>query len=435
MNKLWLIVKREYLIRVKKKSFILATLLTPIGIGALMIGAGFLAESSSKSDQRVLIKDDSGIVKSSVIKKSQMVMDFTDQPLDSLTKNYVKDGYDMALYIPAFTDLSNKKHAVKYFSEKKPGMAVIKEIERKVESSFKDHKIKSSEIDRDVYDSFAISVDMEDGSLKDSESDGKVSIMLGTAFGMIMGFLMYMVILVYGMMVMRSVMEEKINRISEVMISSVKPFYLMLGKVLGVGLVGLTQVAIWIVLIPVIMLIVQSVMGIDPQAAQMEQIAAVAQETDGFNIAEIFREVKAMNWVMIIPAFLAFFFGGYFMYSAIFAAIGSAIGDDMQEGQTLMLPVMLPIIIGFMMLQGVIRNPNGSMAVIGSMIPLISPIIMPARLAFDPPIWQVLLSIAILILTCVFFAWIAGRIYRVGILMYGKKVNFRELSKWIFYKG
>lgn len=435
MNKLWLIVRREYLIRVKKKSFILATLLTPLGMAALMIGAGMLGANSSKANQKVLVKDDSGIVKNANLKKTSMVMDFTDQPLDSLTKNYVAEGYDMALYIPPFDDLSKDKHAVKYYAAEKPGISAIEGMERRIEKAFKDHKISNSEIDREVYNSLSTTIDVEDGAQKDDESDSKVSIMLGTAFGMIMGFLMYMVILVYGMMVMRSVMEEKINRISEVMISSVKPFYLMLGKVLGVGLVGLTQVAIWIVLIPIAMTVTQTIIGVDPQADQLEQLTAAAQEVDGFDIGEIFREVRAMNWVMIIPAFLAFFFGGYFMYSALFAAIGSAIGDDMQEGQSLMLPVMLPIIVGFMMLQGVITNPNGSMAVIGSMIPLISPIIMPARLAFDPPIWQVLLSIAILVLTCVFFAWLAGRIYRVGILMYGKKVNFKELSKWIFYKG
>jgi len=435
MNKLWLIIKREYSIRVKKKSFILATLLTPLGMAALMIGAGYLGVNSSKANQRVLIKDDSSIVKNAKIKKTGMVMDFTDEVLDTVKINYIKEGYDLAVYIPPFKDLNGKRHEVKYFAEEKPGIAAIEALERRIETAFKDHKIKNSNVDREVYDSFATSIDMEDGSLADDASDGKVSMMLGTAFGTIMGFLMYMVILVYGMMVMRSVMEEKINRISEVMISSVKPFYLMLGKVLGVGLVGLTQVAIWIVLIPVIMMITQTIMGGDPQADQMEQLAAATQGADGFDISEIFREVRAMNWLMIIPAFLAFFFGGYFMYAALFAAIGSAIGDDMQEGQTLMLPVMLPIIIGFMMMQGVITNPNGNMAVIGSMIPLISPIIMPARLAFDPPIWQVLLSIALLILTCVFFAWVAGRIYRVGILMYGKKVSFRELSKWMFYKG
>jgi len=435
MNKLWLIIQREYLIRVKKKSFILATLLTPLGFAALMLGGGYLANKTNKEQQRVLIKDESGILQASDLEKSRMVMDFTEQHLDSLKENYLDEGYDMAIHIPPFEDLKAKNFGVKYYSDEKPGIVAVEKIEDKIESAIKEHKIKNSEIDRALYDSFNTKVSLEDGSLKQDESDGKVAMMIGTAFGFIMGFLMYMVILVYGMIVMRSVMEEKINRISEVMVSSVKPFYLMLGKVLGVGLVGLTQLAIWIILIPVVMFLAQNFLGVDPQADQMEQLASVAQESDDFDINEILSEIRAMNWAMIIPAFIIFFFGGYFMYSALFAAIGSAIGDDMQEGQTLMMPVMIPIIVGLMMLQGVITNPNGSMAVIGSMIPLVSPIIMPARLAFDPPMWQVFLSIAILILTCVFFAWLAGRIYRVGILMYGKKVNFRELSKWLFYKG
>jgi len=142
-----------------------------------------------------------------------------------------------------------------------------------------------------------------------------------------------------------------------------------------------------------------------------------------------------MKWLLILPSFILFFFGGYFIYSSLFAAIGSAIGDDMGEGQQLMLPIMLPVIVAFMMLFPILENPNGTLAIVGSLFPLTSPILMPARLAFDPPLWQVFLSLAILVLACWFFAWLAGRIYRVGILMYGKKVTFKELGKWIAYKG
>jgi len=241
-------------------------------------------------------------------------------------------------------------------------------------------------------------------------------------------------------MVMRSVMEEKINRISEVMISSVKPFDLMLGKVIGVGAVGLTQLAIWLVLVPSVAIIAQLILGGGADASQLQEIAMAgadnpAQSLGDLDFAGIMAEVKAMNWFLIIPIFVLFFFGGYFIYSSMFAAVGSAMGDDMGEGQQLMMPIFIPVILAFVMLQGVLTNPNGGMAVFGSIFPLFSPILMPARLAFNPPVWQIILSIVLMVLTCIFFAWLAGRIYRIGILMYGKKVNFREVGKWIFYKG
>ena len=178
--------------------------------------------------------------------------------------------------------------------------------------------------------------------------------------------------------------------------------------------------------------------GID--ASQLNEISAQSgsiptEELNKFEFNNIVRELSNMNWALIIPLFVIFFFGGYFIYSSLFAAIGSAIGDDMGEGQQLMLPIMLPVILAFIMMQGTLQNPNGGMAIFGSLFPLTSPIIMPSRLAFDPPLWQVGLSVLLLVASCWFFAWLAGRIYRVGILMYGKKVTFKELGKWIMYKG
>lgn len=443
MNKFWIIAKREYLVRVKRKAFILITLLAPLGLGLLSVGGGYMAAKGSMSNKKVLVKDESGIFEKSEKNSKLFTFDFSSSPKDTLINNYKSEGYDLFLFVPNFDDATKTQHNVEYFSEEKLGITTIEGIERNIEKPFKNHKIAVSGIDRAVYDSFEMDVDLENGAknLEDGSQDssGKMSIIIGTAMGGIMGIIMYFVILLYGSMVMRSVMEEKINRIVEVIISSVKPTTLMLGKIFGVGAVGLTQLAIWMILIPVIGIAAQSIMGVSQDPAQLQELAAQAQtlsaESDGFSMNQFFEEIKKFNWFIIIPSFIIFFFGGYFIYSSLFAAIGSAVGDDMGEAQQLSIPITIPIILSFVMLQGTIQNPNGTLAIFGSLFPLTSPIIMPSRLAFDPPLWQLFLSIAILALSCWFFAWLAGRIYRVGILMYGKKVTIKELAKWITYKA
>jgi len=446
MNKLWLVIQREYMIRVKKKSFILLTLLIPVGMGLLMGLSGYMASKSFDVTENILVVDDSGIFEQGDYSSENVSYTFTKEAIPALKETYKEKGYDLLLHIPAFSNLNSETHQIKYYSEEKLGIATIKVVEDKVGKVFKDYKIDKSDIDRSIYDSFSTDIEMENGLVTDGGEDaadqsGKLSIIIGTTIGAVMGFFMYIVIFAYGGMVMRSVMEEKINRIVEVMISSLKPFQMMLGKIIGVGLVGLTQVAIWILLVILITLGMQFFFGVgsDPSA-----IAGVMTEAGGGDaqaamasneVGDIIREFKAINWLLIIPSFIVFFLGGYFIYSSLFAAIGSAIGDDMGEANQLMLPIMLPVILAFMMLQGVIANPNSNMALFGSMFPLFSPIIMPARLAFNPPLWQVGLSMVILIISSLFFVWLAARIYRVGILMYGKKISFKELSKWLFYKA
>jgi len=449
MNKLWLIIKREYLVRVKKKSFIITTLLTPLGIGLLVVLSAYLTAKGGQASKKVLVKDDSGVFSEAKIESKLYTYDFSKDPLEKLKEDYKIQTYDLLVYIPPFEDSKKTKHSVEYYSQEKLSIATIESIETKIGSAFKEYKITQSGIDRNIYDSFRMDIDLENGAAgkeemaesKSSSEDTstKLSILIGTLLGGLMGFIMYMVIFIYGSMVMRSVMEEKINRIVEVIISSVKPTQLMLGKVLGVGGVGLTQLAMWLILIPMVIMGTGLLVGggIDPaQIQEMSNQANVnAEELNKFEFGNVLRELGNMNWGLIIPVFILFFFGGYFIYSSLFAAVGSAMGDDMGEGQQLMLPIMLPVILGFIMLQGTLQNPNGGMAVFGSLFPLTSPIIMPSRLAFDPPLWQVGLSIILLVLSCWFFAWLAGRIYRVGILMYGKKITFKELGKWIMYKG
>lgn len=277
---------------------------------------------------------------------------------------------------------------------------------------------------------------MDPNDLSSSAATGKLNIIIGTALGGIMGFLMYMVIFIYGSMVMRSVMEEKLSRIVEVMVSSVRPIQLMMGKLIGVGGVGLTQLAIWAVLIPILLLVVTAFLpGADPsQLSDMQNMSQIDQESfDGFSGQQIIAAIFNVKWWLILPVFILFFLGGYFIYSSLFAAMGSAINEDMGEGQQLMLPIVLVVLIAFYMLFPVLSNPNGNLAVFASLFPLFSPIIMPARLAFDPPWWQIVLSILLMLGTVWFFIWLTSRIYRVGILMYGKKATIREMIKWLRY--
>jgi len=450
MNKLWLIIKREYLVRVKKRSFIITTLLTPLGIGLLVVLSAYLTAKGGQASKKVLVKDDSAIFSQADISSKLYTYDFSKAPLDKLKEDYKTQSYDLLVYIPPFEDLSQTEHKVEYFSQEKLSISTIESIENKISNAFKEYKINNSGIDREIYDSFKMDIELDNGAAAlENDGDGKkggedtsskLSIVIGTMLGGVMGFIMYIVIFIYGGMVMRSVMEEKINRIVEVIISSVKPTQLMLGKVLGVGGVGLTQLGIWLILIPVVTIGAGLLIGGGADPGQLQELSnqarnIPAEDLNKFEPANILRELTNMNWWLILPVFIIFFFGGYFIYSSLFAAIGSAMGDDMGEGQQLMLPIMLPVILAFIMMQGTLQNPNGGMAIFGSLFPLTSPIIMPSRLAFDPPLWQVALSIVLLIASCWFFAWLAGRIYRVGILMYGKKITFKELGRWIMYKG
>jgi ABC-2 type transport system permease protein len=232
-------------------------------------------------------------------------------------------------------------------------------------------------------------------------------------------------------------MEEKTNRIVEVMMSSVRPFQLMLGKIIGAGAVGLTQVVAWIVLSGAVMFVVPLLVDVDPQAMQPPVTAGQPQIDPEMAQGEAFRvfsELGKQNWTLLVGSFVIFFLGGYFIYSSMFAAIGSAMGDDYGEGQALVLPVTIPIILAFYIVAFVgIRNPDSGLMVFASMFPLFSPIVMPFRMAFSPPMWQIILSLVLTIGAAFFFVWMAGRIYRVGILLYGKKVSFKEIGKWLFY--
>jgi ABC-2 type transport system permease protein len=440
-HKVWIVANREYLTRVRKKSFILVTLLTPIGIAVFSFLMGWMMDAGGKADQRVLILDETGIIQSTAQSDKSFPYDFSGHSLERLKEEYGSMGYDILVHVPALRDTATMRVSASFYSREKPSLILLETIESRISDQIETYRMRKSNIDQKLLDSFRAEVSLENGAMDPNDpagsaAAGKLHIIIGTALGGLMGFMMYLVIFIYGSMVMRSVMEEKLSRIVEIMVSSVRPIHLMLGKLIGVGGVGLTQLAIWAILIPVVLTIVSALIpGVDP--SQMNNMGSMAQVNeqsfDGFSAKQIISTIFNLKWWLILPVFIIFFLGGYFIYSSLFAAMGSAINEDMGEGQQLMLPIVIVVLVAFYMLFPVLSNPNGSLAVFASLFPLFSPIVMPARLAFDPPWWQIIISIVLMLLTVWFFIWLTSRIYRVGILMYGKKATLREMIKWLRY--
>lgn len=435
MNKLGLIIKREYLTRVTRRSFILATILTPLGFAVFFIVVGFIFQYQSDDTKRVAIIDESNILKGSIPDEKNLYFKFEKTDLATLRKNFSQYDYDGILVLPTVKDYFSKSYTAYYYSPEQLTLDVETLIRDRVDKTLRDYKIEGLKLERKQLAALDTKVDIEPEPIDPAGEDTtNLTGAIGAGIGSLMGIIMYMTLIIYGMMVMRSVMEEKTSRIVEVMISSVKPFQLMLGKIVGVGLVGLTQLAIWVILIPSISLLVNLVFGFDMQQSPMNNPGDADPENTQALVGLAIQELTSQNWWLILPLFVVYFLGGYFLYASLYAAVGSAMGDDLGEGQALTLPITIPVIIAFYIMFVAVQAPNSSLAVWSSIFPLFSPIVMPARLAFGPPAWQIILSILVLIGTCVFFIWLSGRIYRVGILMYGKKVTMKELGKWLFYK-
>lgn len=434
MRKLRVIIEREYFSRVKKKSFILTTLLTPLAFGLFFVIIAFIM-SYSQDGQHILVVDEGDLLTRPIRDTEQAHFTLTREPLDYYIDDFEEKGYDGILHIPVIENL-DRPTGITFYSNKTMAVRTQEFLNRQLSIRVRDAKIDEAGLDKAVLERLESDVRITIRSMKDSERDQTATAYIASGMGFTMGIIMYMVVFIYGMMVMRSVMEEKTTRIVEVMISSVKPWQLMMGKVIGVGAVGITQFAIWAILLPLIFFIASLfVPTIDPttmgdlsggQAPNPDELEGIIQS--------FLLEIQAINWWYFLISFFFFFVGGYFLYASLFAAVGSAVGDDMGESQSLTLPITIPIIIAFYLMILVIQNPNSSIAMWSSLFPLFSPIIMPARMAFDPPFWQVLLSMVILFGTAIFFTWISARIYRVGILMYGKKTSFAELIRWMFTK-
>ena len=445
MNKLWLIIKREYLTRVRKKSFIIGTLLTPILLIAFIAIVSYIFSYQGDEDQQIVIKDEAALLNRAMKDGKGVHFSFSQEPLEGLKKQVSEGKFDGVLVIPPLGDLKKKDHQVLLYSDDDLSPEISFFIRSRVSKAIQQFKLDSLHLSKDqlaMLDA-ETEVSLNPESIKNTKKDAtEFTSTIAMALGYIMGIIMYMTVFIYGMMVMRSVMEEKTNRIVEVMMSSVRPFELMMGKIVGSGMVGLTQVITWVILIGIGMFILPFFLNIDPaamqNAQQMQQMGGsrgVGTDEMQFRIMGALGEVMNMNWWFIIPAFIFYFLGGYFLYASMFAAVGSAMGDDYGEGQSLTIPITIPVLLAFYIMMVVVRQPNSSLGVWASIFPLFSPIVMPARLAFNPPWWEIGLSMVVLAATSVFFVWLAARIYRVGILLYGKKVTLKELGKWLFYRG
>ncbi len=438
MNKLWLITKREYLTRVTKRSFILATFLTPLAFALFFGIVGFIFSYESGETFHIAIIDRDNIFQKRIANETNLVFKFEDRELDALRRDFDNTSYDGIIVIPSLKNITFKNYTIDYYSDDQLGLDIKISIEQKISNKIREYKIEQLKLDKNELESLKTSVSLNPEPIHPAGvNESPVTSIMAAAIGFIMGIIMYMTVFIYGMMVMRSVMEEKTSRIVEVMISSVRPFQLMMGKIIGVGAVGLTQVAIWAILIPSLYFLVMLLFDINPE--QMNTMAGSGAEVDSEEmegmIAQAMTEIGKIKWWLIVPLFIFYFLGGYFLYSSLFAAVGSAMSDDLGEGQALTIPITLPVLMAFYIMFVAVRAPQSNLAIWSSIFPLFSPIVMPARLAFNPPWWQIALSVILLGLTCVFFVWLSGRIYRVGIFMYGKKASFKELGKWLFYKG
>lgn len=440
MSKINLIIKREYTTRVMKKSFILLTFLTPVlfaGMIALIVWLGGIKDDKVKS---IAVLDRTHLYTHVLKSNDAYSFVFVDAPLEKLKKeNAESNQYAGLLYIDA--DLKDNPRAVTFYSEKQVNMELKTYITGLLNKYVEEQKLAAYNIPhlKEMVEKSHTDIDLktikwgEDG--KEKVGSAEVALIIG----MITAFIIYMFIVIYGAQVMTGVVQEKTNRIVEVMISSVKPFELMMGKIIGIAMVGLTQFLMWVILTGVIAAVVGSVFGsgsLDVNSLQqMQQVGvhpAAANVAMPSQMQTLLVALNGLNYFEIIGLFIVYFLGGYLLYASLFAAVGSAV-DNETDTQQFSLPIMLPII--FAIYAGIFaaQNPDGPLAFWCSMIPFTSPIVMMVRLPFDVPIWQIILSLTILILSFIGTTWMAGKIYRTGILMYGKKITWTEMWKWLRY--
>jgi ABC-2 type transport system permease protein len=440
MKKIWLVTRREYLSRVKKKSFIIMTLLGPLLI-ALFYGAIFwvISNESKKDKERFIeIIDESGVIKGNLKNTDYLLFTNTDEKIDDARANLDSSSFYGILYFPPSFTLE-RPVGIQLFTKEQSSIAAQERLENSIEKELKAQRMAQAGLSKGKIDSLNVHVDMNvlvnnGGESKKSETG------LLTAIGFALTFLMYMFVFIYGVQVMRGVMEEKTNRIVEVVISTVRPFQLMMGKIFGIAMVGLTQFLVWAILGGGLVFVLTLVLGTQIEGASQMQGMQGGMQPDSAEMAERFAEVGSsislglvIKYLMI---FLFYFIFGYLMYSSLFAAVGSAV-DNETDTQQFMLPITMPIVFSFVVsVSSITNDPHSSLAWWMSIIPLTSPVTMMARLPFiEGHEWDLVLSMVLLILGFVGFTWLAGRIYRTGILMYGKKVSYKEIIKWIRYKG
>ena len=447
MKKIALILSREYITRVRKRSFIIMSILGPILFASLMIIPIWVTQMEDTDIKRIAIIDSSHIFRNVIQDGEYLKFDYLENTsLTDLKDNFSQTGYYGILYISHI--VSYDPNSVILYSDKQPNLGTKLHISRALENYIKDQKLQTYEIDDLDAILRAVETNINIRTIKLSEGGGEKESNTGIAMalGYISGFLMYMFLLFLGTQVMRGVLEEKTNRIVEIIISSVKPFQLMLGKIVGIALVGLTQLLIWSISTVILVMIAQAIffpeLGLTPteqvvtqdvMSANPVQTPAESSSPEMEELRMAFATLGNINFAVMIGSFLFYFLGGFFLYASLFAAVGAAVDND-TDTQQFIFPILIPLILSIIILFSIINTPGSPIAFWFSIIPFTSPIIMMARIPFGVPMEQVILSMVLLVAFFIGTVWLAGKIYRTGILMYGKKVNYKELWKWIRYK-
>ena len=430
MRNLKLIIKREYLARVKNKAFIVMTFLSPLILVGMIVLIAYLVNLNSEEKRVVAINDESGqFVGDFNNSEDVKFIDLSEIDLEAAKTIVREKEYYGLLHIPQLKE--NTIPDIQFFAKEAPAFGFLTQVEKTISDKLTNRQLLARGIDVDLIAESRAKVDIGIQNFS-GEKTSKMSTYVKMFFGGAAGYLLMMFIIIYGNMVMRSVIEEKTNRIIEIIISSVKPIHLMLGKILGTSLAGITQFIIWVVLGGVMLTIVTAISGMSMAELHGPQQQAMEQISDN-ELQQLVIDIAKLPMLLLLVSFLVYFIGGYFLYSAIYAAIGAAV-DNETDTQQFMLPVILPLMLGiYVGFFAVIENPHGVVSTVFSMVPLTSPIVMLMRIPFGVAWWELALSVSILILTIAGVVWIAAKIYKVGILMYGKKPGYKDLYKWLKY--
>lgn len=436
MHNLKLIIKREFMARVRNRTFVVMTFLSPLIFIGMISLITWLATINNDEIHKIAFVDETEMFSADL--KNEGNIEYIDY--SHLNWKVAKDSVKQQklyglLYVPKKEGTDQLATSIQFYAEEAPSPSILSKIEQVISAKITERNYREKGLNLDVIkkSKSEVSILVEDFS---GEKTSKMASYVKMVFGGVAGYLLMMFIIIYGNMVMRSVIEEKANRIIEIIISSVKPFHLMLGKILGTSFAGVLQFIIWVFLGMILMTVGTFVFGVDVEPVQLQEVNKMIASNGGMidDMTNIFVEIQRLPLITLTISFLIYFIGGYFLYSAIYAAIGAAV-DSETDSQQFMLPVILPLMLGiYVGFFSVIENPHGTVSTIFSMIPLTSPIVMLMRIPFGVPWWEVVISIVLLFGSITFITWFAAKIYRVGILMYGKKASYKELFKWLKYK-
>ncbi|MCV6630669.1 MAG: ABC transporter permease [Flavobacteriaceae bacterium] len=438
MNHLSLIIKREYLTKVKNRSFIVMTIVSPIIMVILFAVVAYLTQLNNQKVRVISVLDEIGIAKSvfedSPYRKFQYLEGIDLETAKTMMSDAENQTYGM-LYIPKNEDYKVLAKSIKFYAEETPSLELISDLEYELSERITELNYVKNNIDIQSINKAKAVVTLQQETYE-GEKTTKLDNILKLIFGLAAGYLLFMFIIIYGNMIMRSVIEEKTSRIIEIIISSVKPVQLLLGKIVGTSLAGITQFMIWMIIGGMLMTITPLLFGFDLQAAGPEQeIIQQAMQENSMQegVAKVWAGIRHLPILNLVLAFVFYFIGGYLLYSSLYAAIGAAV-DNETDTQQFMMPVLMPLMLAvYVGIFTVIEDPHGTVATVFSFIPFTSSVVMLMRIPFGVPIWQQLVSLLLLFATFLACVWFAAKIYRVGILMYGKKPSYKELIKWLKY--